>query len=131
MEWLNLLGLRAFTDRWRALAIEGAIAADDRTTLFGLEFQEYKRGVIIAVSAAMALAVLSIVVLIVLSAAIVVHFWDTPDRSMAAWIVTGVWAVLWCVAAGVLWTLVGKAGNGFSATRRELARDWHEIKERL
>ena len=131
MEWLSLLGLRALTDRWRALAIEGAIAADYRTTLFGLEFAEYKRGIIVAVSAAIALAVLSIGVLIVLSVAIVVQYWDTPDRAMTAWIVTGVWAVLWCVAAGVLWTLIGKAGNGFSATRRELARDWHEIKERL
>lgn len=131
MEWLSLLGLRAFIDRWRALAIEGAIAADDRSTLFSLEFQEYKRGVIVAISAGIALAALTVVLLIVLSAAVVVQYWDTPDRVTAAWIVTAVWAVLWCTAAGVLWVLLGKAGDGFSATRRELARDWYEIKERL
>lgn len=131
MEWLSLLGLRAFADRWRALAIEAAIAVDDRSTLFSIEFREYTRGVIIAVSAAIALAALTVVLLIVLSAAIVVQYWDTPDRSVAAWIVTAVWAVLWCAAAGVLWTLLGKAGDGFPATRRELARDWNEVKERL
>ena len=131
MEWLSLLGLRAFIDRWRAYAIEGAIGVDDRATLFRLEFQEYKRGLFTALGIAIAVAALTVVMLIAASGAIVVQYWDTPDRIMAAWIVVAVWAVLWCIGVGVLWTLVGKAGNGFSATRQELAHDWREIKERL
>ncbi len=131
MEWLSLLGLRAFTDRWRAYAIEGAIAVDDRSTLFRLELQEYKRGVITGLGVAFALIALTVVMLTVLSAAVVVQFWDTPDRIMAAWMMAGVWIVLWCVGVAVLWSLLSKAGDGFSGTRRELAQDWREIKERL
>lgn len=131
MEWLSLLGLRAFIDRWRALAIEGAIAADDRTTLFRLEFQEYKRGVVIAIATGIAVAALTIVMLVVASGAVVVQYWDTTDRILAAWLVAALWAVLWCVGIAVIWTLVGKAGNGFPATRQELAQDWRDIKERI
>lgn len=131
MEWLSLLGLRAFIDRWRAYAIEGAIALDDRSTLFRLELQEYKRGVITGVGVALALVGLTVIMLTMFSAAIVVQFWDTPDRTLAAWIVAAVWGLLWCVGVGVLWSLLSKAGNGFEGTRRELSQDWQEIKERL
>lgn len=131
MEWLSLLGLRAFLDRWRAYAIEGAIALDDRSTLFRLELQEYKRGLVTAIGVAFALVALTVVMLTVLSAAVVVQFWDTPDRAMVAWIVAVAWVVLWAVGAAVLWSLVSKAGDGFVGTRRELAQDWREIKEQL
>lgn len=131
MEWLSLLGLRAFTDRWRSYAIEAAIAAEDRSNLFRIELKDYKRGLITAVLIALGLAALTVIALTILSAAILVQFWETPARLTAAWSVAGFWLVLWAVSACVLLMLIKKAGNGFSGTRRELARDWSEIKEQL
>ncbi len=131
MDWLALLGLGAFLDRWRAHAIEAAIAAEDRTTLFRLELRDYKRSLALIVGLTIAAAALTVVTLTVLSTAIMVHFWDTPERIIAAWSVAGVWLVLWLAAGVALWSMAGKAGDGFALTRQELARDWHEIKEHL
>lgn len=131
MDWLALLGLGAFVDRWRANAIEAAIAAEDRTALFRLELGDYKRSLALMAGLAMAVAALTVVTLTVLSAAIMVQFWDTPDRITVAWSVAGVWLALWAIAGMVLWSLARKAGNGFALTRQELARDWQDIKEQL
>ena len=43
MNWLSLLGLEGWMARWRAAAIEGAIAAEDRITLARLELDDVKR----------------------------------------------------------------------------------------
>ena len=67
----------------------------------------------------------------VLSCAIVVQFWDTPDRAMVAWSVAGAWIAIWLVATVFVVSLARKAGNGFAMTRKELANDWTEIKEQL
>lgn len=131
MDWLALLGLGAFVDRWRSHAIEAAIAAEDRTTLFRLELRAYKRQLALMFGMGIAAAALTVVALTVLSCAIMVHFWDTPDRLTATWTVTAVWLGLWVVAALVLWSMLRKAGKGFALTRHELARDWQDIKEQL
>ena len=131
MDWLALLGLGAFVDRWRAHAIEAAIAAEDRTTLFRLELRDYKRSLAMIVGLTIAAAALTVVTLTVVSGAIMVHFWDTPERITAAWSVAGLWCVLWVAAAAALWSAARKAGNGFALTRQELGRDWQDIKELL
>ena len=131
MDWLSLLGLGAFVDRWRSYVIEAAIAAEDRSTLFRLELREYKRSLAALIGLSLGLAALSVVMLTVLSCAIVVQFWDTPDRVMVAWSVAGAWIAIWLVAAVFVVSLARKAGNGFAMTRKELANDWTEIKEQL
>ncbi|MGP1629497.1 MAG: phage holin family protein [Giesbergeria sp.] len=131
MDWLALLGLGAFVDRWRANAIEAAIAAEDRATLFRLELRDYKRQLALMLSMGIAIAALTVVTLMVLSCAIMVHFWDTPERITAAWTVTAVWLVLWIATGLGLWSMVRKASSGFSLTRQELARDWQDLKEKL
>lgn len=131
MDWLALLGLGAFVDRWRAHAIEAAIAAEDRTTLFRLELRDYKRSLALIVGLTIAAAALTVVALTVLSGAIMVHFWETPERITAAWSVAGLWLLLWVAAVAALWSAARKAGNGFALTRQELGRDWQGIKERL
>lgn len=131
MDWLALLGLGAFVDRWRAHAIEAAIAAEDRTTLFRLELRDYKRWLALIAGLTIAAAALTVVTLTAASMAIVVHFWDTPERITAAWSVAGAWLVLWLATAVGLWSMARKAGNGFALSRQELARDWNEIKEQL
>ena len=131
MDWLGLLGLGALVDRWRAHAIEAAIAAEDRTTLFRLELRDYRRRLAMILGLTIAAAALTVVTLTVVSGAVMVHFWDTPERLIAVWSVAGLWLFLWLAAAVALWSLARKAGNGFALTRQELARDWHEIKEQL
>jgi hypothetical protein len=66
-----------------------------------------------------------------LSLAVLVHFWDTPQRTLVGWIVAGVWVGGWASALTGLVVVGQKARNGFALTRRELAQDWRDIKERL
>ena len=66
-----------------------------------------------------------------LSLAILVQFWDSPQRALVAWLLAGGWLVA-CVA--VLLTIVSLArrlGNAFAFTRRELGNDWKLIKGKL
>lgn len=131
MNWLSLLGLDAFIARWRANVIEGAIAAEDRMDLARLEWQDQKQRLQRLLVLIIVVCVLTLVMLIVLSLAVLVQFWDTPERVLVAWSVAAVWAVGWVVAVLSLVSLVRQAGSGFALTRRELAQDWRAIKERL
>ncbi len=131
MNWIALLGLESLVARWRANMIEGAIAAEDRLALAHLEWQEQKRRLRYLGIFTMAFAGLTIVAMVMLSLAVIVHFWDTPQRTMVAWLVAGGWLLAW---AGALWTLLSlarQAGQGFALTRHEIVQDWQSIKERL
>lgn len=131
MNWISLLGLEAVAARWRANVIEGAIAAEDRLALAHLEWQEQKRRLSYLGIFTLAFAGLTMVSMVMLSFAVIVHFWDTPQRTLVAWLVAGGWLAAW---AGVLWTLVSlarQAGQGFALTRHEIVQDWQSIKERL
>ena len=76
-------------------------------------------------------AVLTSVVLIVLSAAVMVQFWDTPWRTTVAWGVAGAWLLLWLAMAVALWQALRAGHQAFALTRRELKRDWFELKDGL
>lgn len=131
MNWISLLGLEAFVLRWRAAAIEAAMAVEDRAELAHLEWQEQKRRLRQMLLLTIAVAALTVVALVLLSVALLVQFWDTPHRILVAWSVAVTWLVVW---AGALFSLVGvarQAGNAFTLTRRELAQDWRDIKEQL
>ena len=131
MNWLSLLGLDAFVAQWRANVIEGAIAVEDRMDLARLEWQDQKQRLQQLLILTIAVAGLTVVAFIVLSLALVVHFWDTPQRIVVAWSVASVWGVGWFVALLSLVSVARRASNGFALTRQELAHDWREIKERL
>lgn len=131
VNWLSLLGLDAWIARWRANVIEGAIAAEDRLDLARLEWQDQKRRLISVVVLGIALAGLTVVTLIVLSMALLVHFWDSPERVTVAWSVAGAWLLIWAGLLLGLWSTLRKAGNAFALTRNELAQDWRSLKEKL
>jgi uncharacterized membrane protein YqjE len=131
MNWISLLGLDHLVARLRVAAIEGAIAAEDRLDLARLEWRDQKRSLIQALVLSVAVTGLTVVSLVVLSIAVVVHFWDTPQRSLAGWLVSGTWVLLWIAALLGLLRALRKASNGFALTRQELAQDWREIKEQL
>ena len=131
VNWLSLLGIDAWIARWRASVIEGAIAAEDRLDLARLEWQDQKRRLISVVVLGIALAGLTVVTLIVLSMALLVHFWDSPERITVAWSVAGAWLLIWAGLLLALWSTLRKAGNAFALTRNELAQDWRLLKEKL
>ena len=131
MNWLSILGLEALVARWRANVIEAAIAAEDRMDLVRLEWQDQKQRLQQMLVLTIVVAGLTVVALIMLSLAVVVHFWDTPQRALVAWLVAGLWTVGWAVTLGMLLSVARRAGNGFALTCQELAQDWRDIKERL
>ncbi|MDA8520870.1 phage holin family protein [Acidovorax sp. NCPPB 4044] len=131
MNWLALLGLEGWFARMRAATIEGAIAAEDRLDLVRLEWADEKRRLALIVILVVAVGGLTVIALTLLSLAILVHFWDEPQRTMVAWSIAGTWLVLWAAALAGLFTTAKKAGNAFPLTRRELSEDWRQIKERL
>ncbi|WCM90727.1 phage holin family protein [Acidovorax sp. NCPPB 3576] len=131
MNWLALLGLDGWVARWRAAVIEGAIAAEDRLDLARLEWAEQKRRLGLMVMLVVAVGGLTVVTLVLASLAVLVQFWDSPQRTMVGWLVAGTWLVLWAGALIGLISVAKQAGNAFALTRQELAQDWRDIKERL
>lgn len=131
MNWLSLLGLEAFVARWRANVIEGALAAEDRLDLARLEWQDQKRRLQLLLVLGVLVAGLTVVALIMLSVAVLVQFWDTPQRTLVAWLVAALWTLGWSVVLMSLISATKRLANGFALTRRELAQDWRDIKERL
>lgn len=131
MNWLSLLGLEALVTRWRANVIEAAIAAEDRMDLARLEWQEQKKRLQQILVLTIAAGGLTVVALVMLSMAVLVHFWDTPQRVSVAWIVAAVWLAGWGAVLYSLISVAQRARHGFALTRKELAQDWSDIKERL
>ena len=131
MNWLSLLGLEGFVARWRANVIEGAIAVEDRMELVGLEWAAQKRRLICMAVLGIVAGGLTVIALIMLSLAILVQYWDTPDRATVGWILAAVWCVLWIAALGSMVLIAKRAGNAFALTKRVLAKDWNYVKEKL
>ncbi len=131
MNWLSLLGLDAFVARLQAAGLEAAIAAQDRLELAHLEWQDQKKRLVQLLVLAIGVAALTVVALVVLSFALMVQFWDTDHRTMVAWLVAGVWVVGWGGALAALISIATTSAEAFAFTRRELVRDWNDIKERL
>lgn len=131
MNWFSLLGLDGFVARWRANVIEAAIAAEDRMDLARLEWQDLKRRLQQLLVLTIVVGGLTVVALTMLSLAVLVHFWDTPQRVTVAWLLAGGWTIVWVASLATLVTIGQRAGSGFALTRRELAHDWRDIKERL
>ena len=131
MNLLSLLGLEGLAARWRANVIEGAIAVEDRMELVGLEWAAQKRRLICMAVLGIVAGCLTVIALIMLSLAILVQYWDTPDRATVGWILAAVWCVLWIAALGSMVLIAKRAGNAFALTKRVLAKDWNYVKEKL
>lgn len=131
MNWVSLLGLDGWIARWRANVIEGAIAAEDRITLARLEWAEQKRRLAQLAVLAVVFGVLAVVALLLLSLAVLVQFWDTPQRALAAWLLAGGWTLACAAVLAALVSLARRAGNAFALTRQELSQDWRVIKEQI
>lgn len=131
MSWMSALGVDALVARYRAHLGEGALALEDRVTLARLEWAAQKKRLQAVAVLGVLLGGLTIVALMGLSLAVVVHFWDSPLRTTVAWVVAGVWLVLWAVVLYLVLRLARHSTRPFALTRVELARDWNAFKEKL
>ena len=131
MNLISLLGLDSLMERWRANLNEAAIAAEDRVDLAQLEWQQHKRSMQTLAVLAIVLGALTVVVLIVLSMALLVQFWDSEHRQLAAWLPVGGWVLIWGLGLWRLLVAVRQLSSPFRLTRRELRSDWQALKERI
>ncbi|TFF63202.1 MULTISPECIES: phage holin family protein [Comamonas] len=128
---ISLLGLDSLLERWRANLNEAAIAAEDRVDLAQLEWQQHKRSMQTLAVLAIVLGALTVVVLIVLSMAVLVQFWDSEHRQLVAWLLVGGWVLVWGLGLWRLLEAVNQLSSPFRLTRRELKSDWQAMKERI
>ncbi|WP_353233901.1 phage holin family protein [Diaphorobacter ruginosibacter] len=131
MNLFALLGLEGLVARWRSNVIEGAIAVEDRLELAGMEWADQKRRMLVVAILAIVTAGLTTIALFMFSMAVLVTYWDTPDRVTVGWILAGVWIFLWIVVLISLVLIARRAGDAFALTRRVLARDWKYVKDQL
>lgn len=131
MNWASMLGLEGWVARWRATLIEGVIAAEDRIELAQLEWADQKRRLAQLVVLLVLFGGFAIVALLLVSVAILVQFWDTPQRVLVAWLLAGGWLVACGAVLAALVSIARQAGNAFALTRRELAQDWRVLKEQI
>lgn len=128
---LSLLGLDARLRRLRIAAGEGALAAEDRVQLLKLAWEEERQRLRLVLGLVVAVIGLTTVTVALLSVAVVVHFWETPNRIAAAWAVAVVWIVLWLVAVVALMKTLQGASDAFEPARREFERDWEWVQARF
>ncbi|MBQ0130700.1 MAG: phage holin family protein [Comamonas sp.] len=131
MNWISAIGLGNLSARLRANLNEGALAAEDRMALARLEWGAQKSRLQTVLVLGIVLGGLTIVALVLLSLAVLIHFWDSPQRSVVAWVIAGVWTLAWGVVLAVLLSTLRQSRHPFALTRAELARDWAAIKEKL
>ncbi len=131
MNLISLLGLDSLMERWRANLNEAAIAAEDRVDLAQLEWQQHKRSMQALAVLAIVLGALTVVVLIVLSMAVIVQFWDSEHRQLVAWLLVGGWVLIWGLGLWRLMAAIRQLSSPFRLTRRELRSDWQALKEKI
>ena len=131
VNWAALLNLQGLAGRWRSAMGEGATAVEDRMELARLEWADHKRRLALQALLLVVFGVLAVVALLLLSAAVLVQFWDTSQRALAAWLLAGRWLVACGAVLAVLLSMARKTRSAFALTRRELAQDWRVIKEQL
>lgn len=131
INWSSLLNLQGMTRRWRFVVSEGALALEDRLELARLEWADHKRRLALLALLLVIFGVLAVVTLLLLSTAVLVQFWDTPQRALVAWILAGVWCLACVGVLLALLSLARQSRSAFALTRRELVQDWHAIKEEL
>ncbi len=131
MNLLSMLGLDRKIRQLKIAVGEGAIAAEDRAQLLRMAWDEEKQRFKLMLVLVIVVLGLTTVAVALLSVAVVVHFWDTPHRTTAAWSVAAVWIVLWAASLLGLWKMLNGASAAFTPVREEIARDWAWAQERF
>jgi uncharacterized membrane protein YqjE len=131
MKLLALLGLDARVRRVRAAVSEGALAAEDRVQLLRMAWDDEKQRLKRILLLGVAVTGLTTVAVALLAVAVVVHFWDTPNRITAAWLVAGVSILVWIAAIVAFMSTMREATSAFVPACQELERDWLWFQDRF
>lgn len=131
MKLLSLFGLDRRLRQLRIAAGEGVMAAEDRAQLLQLSLTYAKERFGLVLALTIVVIGLTTIAVSMLSVAVVVHFWDTPHRTMAAWVVAAVWIAGWLVAAVGLVNSLRRSSGALEPSRQEFKRDWRWIRECL
>ena len=131
VNWTSLLGIDSLLSSCRQSLSETALAAEDRAELAQLEWQEHKSSIKTLVVLAIALGALTVVMLIVLSIALMIQFWDTSYRTAVAWCLAGGWVLVWALCLWRALSAANQLSNPFKLTRHELKTDWKALKEKI
>lgn len=123
MTLLSLFGWKARLRRLRILAAEGALAAEDRAQLLRFAWEDEKRRLRWVLGLVIAVVGLTTIAIALLSVAIVVHFWDSPNRATAAWLVAALWIGLWIAAVLALLGTLRNQSESFEPVREAFERD--------
>ncbi|MGR4871745.1 phage holin family protein [Variovorax sp. LARHSF232] len=128
---LALTGLDGKLRNLRVAVGESALAAEDRAQLLQMAWEEEKRRLQLVTLLVVAVMGLTTVAVALLSVAVVVHFWETPQRVAAAWIVAGIWVVIWLGFLAWLLKALRTKSEGIELARNEFARDWHWVQAEI
>ncbi|WP_295530857.1 phage holin family protein, partial [uncultured Pseudacidovorax sp.] len=120
---LDMVGIGPRWRRWKAAGAEAALGVHDRAQLAGLAWQEARAPLAQSALLSALLALVSVVVGVVLSGAVVVHYWDGPFRVRAAWWVALAWAIVWVVLLALLLARVRQTSQAVLPLTQELRRD--------
>ncbi|HEY2255303.1 MAG TPA: phage holin family protein [Variovorax sp.] len=123
MNLASVFGLKARLRRLRILAGEGALALEDRVRLLKFALDEERQRLRTTVVLIVAVIGLTTVAVPLLSVAIVVHFWDTPQRALVAWLLAALWVGLWIVALAMLAASLRRASDAFEPARDAFQQD--------
>ncbi len=113
------------------MAGEGALAAEDRIDLLRFAWEDEKKRLRSMLGLVIAVVGLTTIAIALLSVAVVVHFWDSPYRVTAAWLVAAVWLGLWLASVIALLAMTGKPSTAFEPVLHELERDRQWLRQTL
>lgn len=128
---LALLGLDRRIARVRESVNEGVMAAEDRVQLLRMAWDDEKLRLRRVVLLLLALVGLTLMMAALLSMAVIVHFWDSPHRATAAWLVALTWLLLWAFALWWLLATLKDTPASVAAARDELSRDRDWLEKRF
>lgn len=120
---LALLGIGERIARVRSMVSEGAMAVEDRAQLLRMAWDDEKERLRRVLLLLLALVGLTLMMAALLSIAVIVHFWETPHRALAAWLVALTWIGLWIAALWALLATLKATPPSVDIARHELARD--------
>ncbi|QXL83576.1 phage holin family protein [Comamonas sp. NLF-1-9] len=131
MNWTALLGLDGLAAHWRRRLGEAAAAGHDRLALARLEWAEQRHYLWRLALLLVLLGALALGTLLFLSLAVLVQYWDTPQRSVVAWLLVLAWALACAALLLALYFTARHVRQLFALTRHELAQDWQALREQL
>lgn len=131
--FLSLLGLdewaHSLSEKMQSALSESTSGVEARLLLAKLELQEGKRILLQAIILLLVCACIGFVLLLLTALALIIQFWDTPYRSLIAWAIVLVLAILLVLFSICLIRTLRRSKKTFELTLREFNQDWQALKE--